>query len=149
MEKEKNDEKSPRGVLEACMKSLESKNTPPKPMVSKDNAPKHGEPQKSRFSSKAIWGSLFKKWRNKPLKRIPSINPFAQKMTGRKSKSSRENPILKELCKFKSSLATFTISDLKAATDDFSEGVLSLTRSLANDFSFRPLVHYIWRIQCI
>ncbi|KAK7269290.1 hypothetical protein RIF29_22013 [Crotalaria pallida] len=113
LEKEKEDEASPRGVLEACIRDFDYEHQPP-------------EPETSCSSSKAQshWGKFLKLWRKKSLKRMPSLQSLhpigVPKIPKWKSKSSRENHALNNLCNFRSSLVTFSLSELRSATDNFS-----------------------------
>ncbi|XP_062084639.1 receptor-like cytosolic serine/threonine-protein kinase RBK2 isoform X2 [Humulus lupulus] len=109
MEKGKQDATSPRGVLDAC--------------DSRTNK-FFGENSKLKFSiSRGVfyWNKLFKLWNRKSIKRLASFPPVnVPKTPKRKSRSARENPLFCTLYDFKTSLVNFTISELQAATNNFS-----------------------------
>lgn len=112
LEKEKDDEASPRGVLEACFKGFDPQQQP--------------ELETSCSSSRARshWGKFFKLWKKKSVKRLASFPPIGvPKIPKWKSKSTRENSVLRDLYNFNSSLVTFSLSELRDATDNFSTGL--------------------------
>ncbi|XP_056168110.1 receptor-like cytosolic serine/threonine-protein kinase RBK2 isoform X2 [Syzygium oleosum] len=117
MEKEKLDESSPRGVIEACIRSLEPEAEPPK---------EKSEEQETHCSnSRALshWIKFFTLWKRKSIKRLASFPPLAvPKLSKRKSRSITENitPVLSDIYNFKSSLVHFTFSELQMATNYFS-----------------------------
>ncbi|KVI01707.1 Concanavalin A-like lectin/glucanase, subgroup [Cynara cardunculus var. scolymus] len=111
MEKEKEDATSPRGVLEACIRSFD------KELSSSDADSIKNE---AISQPRSRWFRFFKMWKKSFAKRVPSLPPLAPKPSRRKTMSARENPDV-NLCPFKSSWKVFTISELKAATDNFSE----------------------------
>lgn len=112
LEKEKDDEASPRGVLEACVKGFDAQQ-PPEPETSCSNS-------RARFH----WGKFFKLWKRKSVKRLTSIHSIGvPKMPKWKSRSTRENLVKSNLYNFRSSLVTFSLSDLRNATNHFSHGM--------------------------
>ena len=112
MEKEKEDETSPRGVLEACIRSFD------KELSSSNDADNIKNESVSQPRSR--WFRFFKMWKKGFAKRVPSLPPLAPKPSRRKTMSARENADI-NLCHFRSSWKVFTISELNAATDNFSE----------------------------
>lgn len=114
LEKDKEDEASPRGVLEACVRGFD------------DPASPESETSCSDSRARSHWGKFFKLWKKKPIKRLPSMPPIAinvPKIPKWKSKSSRESQVKSNICKFRSSWVTFSLSDLRSATDNFSHGM--------------------------
>ncbi|WJX13159.1 non-specific serine/threonine protein kinase [Trifolium repens] len=111
LEKERDDEASPRGVLEACVRGFDAQQSP--------------EPETSCSNSRARshWGRFFKLWKRKSVKRLASIPPIGvPRMPKWKSKSTRENCVMSSnLQNFRSSLVTFSLSDLRNATDNFNQ----------------------------
>ncbi|XP_057998755.1 receptor-like cytosolic serine/threonine-protein kinase RBK2 isoform X2 [Hevea brasiliensis] len=107
MEKEKQ-VPSPTGVIEACLENLDSGS------VSPESSQKELEVGGSRARSN--WSRFFKLWKKKSLKHLASFTPLPT----RKSRSARENPVLRDLFKFKSSLENFTLAQLQTASDNFS-----------------------------
>ncbi|KAJ4840718.1 hypothetical protein Tsubulata_023670 [Turnera subulata] len=113
---------SPRGVIEGCLQDLE--------------ASAHSSKQSNRESKLKLpsaralsnWSRFFKSWKRAALKRLTPSNPpppeSEAEATNRKSRSSRENPKLRDLYNFKSSLKNFTFSELKTATNNFSQANL-------------------------
>ncbi|XP_050890095.1 receptor-like cytosolic serine/threonine-protein kinase RBK2 [Lathyrus oleraceus] len=111
LEKDKEDEASPRGVLEACVRGFD------------DPASPESETSCSDSRARSHWGKFFKLWKKKPIKRLSSIPPIAinvPKIPKWKSKSTRETQVKSNICKFRSSWVTFSLSDLRSATDNFS-----------------------------
>ncbi|KAI4301848.1 hypothetical protein L6164_035088 [Bauhinia variegata] len=109
LEKEKDDDSSPRGVIEACIQGRDS--------------PKSPEVQNGCTTlSHWTWSKFFKVWKKKSIKRIPSFPPIGvPKMPKWKSRSTRENnPVLTEIYNFKSSLVNFSYHELKNATNNFA-----------------------------
>ncbi|KAH7867152.1 hypothetical protein Vadar_029517 [Vaccinium darrowii] len=115
MEKEKEDSSSPRGVLEACIRGLDTGADSPNTHVS-DLKTSSSNPH-----SLSRWRVFFKLWKKSSIKRLPSFPPLAvpKIISSRKSRSMRENGNA-DLCCFKSSWKNFTFSDLKIATNNFS-----------------------------
>ncbi|CAK8572411.1 unnamed protein product [Lathyrus sativus] len=106
------EEESPRGVLEACVRDFENRESP------------ESETSCSDSRAQSHWGKFFKLWKKKSVKRIPSIPPLAinvPKIPKWKSKSSRDIYVKNNLCKFRSSWVTFSLSDLRSATNNFSQ----------------------------
>ncbi|PSS19630.1 Receptor-like serine/threonine-protein kinase [Actinidia chinensis var. chinensis] len=115
MEKEKEDNSSPRGVIEACIRGLDTGAGSPKTDVLK--------PKVCSSNSQALsrWRGFFKLWKKSSIKRLPSFPPLAvPKISRRKSKSVREN-VDADFCYFKSAWKNFTFSDLQSATNNFSQ----------------------------
>lgn len=114
LEKDREDEASPRGVLKACVRDFE------------DCASPESETSCSDSRAGSHWGKFFKLWKKKPVKHLPSIPPLpinVPKLPKWKSKSSRESYVKSNICKFRSSWVTFRLSDLRSATNDFSQGI--------------------------
>lgn len=109
LEKEKDDEASPRGVLEACVKGFGAQQLP------------ESETSCSNSRARSHWGKFFKLWKRKSVKRLTSIPSIGvPKIPKWKSRSTRENLIPGNLYNFRSSLVTFSLSDLRNATNNFS-----------------------------
>ncbi|GFY94838.1 protein kinase family protein [Actinidia rufa] len=115
MEKEKEDNSSPRGVIEACIRGLDTGAGSPKTDILK--------PKVCSSNSQALsrWRGFFKLWKKSSIKRLPSFPPLAvPKISRRKSKSVREN-VDADFCYFKSAWKNFTFFDLQSATNNFSQ----------------------------
>lgn len=111
-EKEKNDEASPKGVIEACFQDFESKITPhdsPKAEVGCVNS-----------GALSNWSKFFKLWKRRSGKHRASLPLHAQILSKKSSRSAKENPVLRDLYNFKSSLENFSLPELLAATDNFN-----------------------------
>ncbi|GLT90382.1 hypothetical protein SLE2022_083170 [Rubroshorea leprosula] len=118
LEKERQDQSSPRGVLEACLGVIDSNSDSP------DNG-LMASPVRCANSGNSSWSRFFKAWRKRSRqakdKHLVSFPSFVvPKISRRKSRSSRENPVLRNLYSFKSSLQNFSLLELQAATDNFS-----------------------------
>ncbi|XP_020540238.1 receptor-like cytosolic serine/threonine-protein kinase RBK2 isoform X2 [Jatropha curcas] len=114
-EKERQDGYSPTGVIEACLEGLESTSIPP------DIPKKEAQASSSKSRAQSHWGRFIRLWKKRSLKHLNFFSPLPMpKLPIRKSRSSRENPLLRDLYKFKSSLEDFTLSQLEAATNNFS-----------------------------
>ncbi|KAK9292207.1 hypothetical protein L1049_020169 [Liquidambar formosana] len=121
MEKERLDGLSPRGVLEACIRGLESE----KGSSKADNS----ETETLCLNSKGVsnWRRFFTLWKRGSIKRLPSFPPLAMsKVSKRKSKSAIENvhPGLNPFIdtnsyNFEQTWKNFTFSELKTATNNF------------------------------
>ncbi|XP_019451541.1 PREDICTED: receptor-like cytosolic serine/threonine-protein kinase RBK2 isoform X2 [Lupinus angustifolius] len=114
LEKEKEDEASPRGVLESCIRDFEP-----------EHQPDESETSCSSPRAQSHWGNFFKLWKKRSLKRLPSSlqtlpSIGVPKLPKWKSKSTRENHSLNNLYNFRSSLVTFSLSELRNATNNFS-----------------------------
>ncbi|XP_017438111.1 receptor-like cytosolic serine/threonine-protein kinase RBK2 [Vigna angularis] len=114
LEKEKENVASPRGVLEVYMKDFDSR------IFTK--------PEKSCSSTRAHsnWTNFFKLFKKKSFKRLGTLsNISVPKIPKWKSRSTRENHALSKLCNFNSSWVTFSLSDLRKATNNFdSENII-------------------------
>ncbi|KAL4637258.1 hypothetical protein ACB092_03G065100 [Castanea dentata] len=111
MEKEKEDVSSPRGVLEACIRGSESDS----------GSSKNNSTEIEIRGPSSSWSRFFKIWKKGPIKRLASFPPLGVPKTSQgKSKSSRENSELSNLCNIKSSLVNFSLSELQTATQNFS-----------------------------
>ncbi|KAL7003020.1 non-specific serine,threonine protein kinase [Sarracenia purpurea var. burkii] len=114
IEREKEDCSSPRGVLEACIRGLDPGTDPSENDISKSK-------MSSNSHALSRWRGFFKLWKKSSIKRLPSFPPLAvPKISRRKSRSVREN-VDADLCHFKVSWKNFTFSDLKIATNNFSQ----------------------------
>ncbi|XP_059652572.1 receptor-like cytosolic serine/threonine-protein kinase RBK2 [Cornus florida] len=115
MEKEKKDGFSPRGVLEACIRGLETESDSLKPNTS-DNATHSAKSQ-----TPSQWRKFFRLWKKSSVKRMPSFPPLSvPKISTRKSRSVRQC-VDSDLSHLKSSWKVFTLSDLQTATNNFSQ----------------------------
>lgn len=113
MEKDKPDESSPRGVLDACTRDSQSNKS------SRENSKSKSSQSGGLFN----WSKLMRLWNKKSIKRLASFPPVnVPKISRRKSKSERENPQFCILYNFQNSLVSFTFSELQTATDNFSAG---------------------------
>ena len=117
MEKDK-DEVSPRGVLDAWARFSDSNKS-------------SGESSKEKSSLSLSggvfqWGKLLKIWKSKSIQRLASFPPTRMlKNSKGKSRSEREDPLFCTFFDFKSSLVSFTIAELEAATNNFSSGIVT------------------------
>ncbi|KAB5529356.1 hypothetical protein DKX38_019437 [Salix brachista] len=113
MERERQDGSSPRGVIEACLKGLESNSDSTKNSTAESEVP--------RSKAHLNWSRFFKSWKRFSLKNLPSfIPPPVPKEPKCKSRSTRENTVLRNLYNFKSNLQHFTFAELKMATNNFN-----------------------------
>lgn len=111
----KDNESSPKGVIEACMSNGE-------------NEPKSSESNGSQAvvcspnpRAQSGWNKFFKMWKRSTFKRLPSFPPFSMpRLSRRKCKSMRENVDM-NLCPMKPSWKFFTLAELKTATNNFSK----------------------------
>ncbi|CAL1381980.1 unnamed protein product [Linum trigynum] len=113
MEKEIQDVSSPRGVIEACLNGWEP-----------DSEASNQELQVSKQAhskTHSHWRKFFKVWKLRPVKRLTALAHPTMPKAPRRSRSVRENPVLRDLYNFKSSLRNFTYPELKAATNHFSK----------------------------
>ncbi|CAI9102356.1 OLC1v1000614C1 [Oldenlandia corymbosa var. corymbosa] len=108
MEKEKLDQSSPRGVIEACITDLEKESDSPKKrcLVSTVES-------KSREPSR--WHRFFKLWKQRTIKRLPSFPPLVSRRRSRNERESIDIEFSPGTWK------NFTHSDLKQATNNFSQ----------------------------
>ncbi|KAF8401591.1 hypothetical protein HHK36_012536 [Tetracentron sinense] len=117
MEKESRDVSSPRGVLEDCIRSLESETGSSKASTS------DSEPQPNTRAA-SHWRGFFQLLKTRSMRRLPTFPPLnVSKFSRRKSRSVKENmntPVDSDLCYFKSSWKNFTLSELQTATNNFS-----------------------------
>lgn len=121
MEKERHDMSSPRGVLEACIRSLDLETS-----SSKDSPRDADSPRDSRAVSH--WRGFFNQWKRKSVRRFASFPPLSvPKIPRKKSTSMKENehPVLdsalgSNLYNWKYSWRNFTLSELQTATHNFS-----------------------------
>ncbi|XP_052176549.1 receptor-like cytosolic serine/threonine-protein kinase RBK2 isoform X2 [Diospyros lotus] len=117
IEKEKEDISSPRGVLEACIRGLDTE-AGPREANSSSSEPKFCD---SDSRPHPRWRGFVKLWKKGPIKRLPSFPPFSVPRTSRsKSRNAREN-INANFCYFKSSWKNFTLSELRTATKNFRQ----------------------------
>ncbi|KAG6575032.1 Receptor-like cytosolic serine/threonine-protein kinase RBK2, partial [Cucurbita argyrosperma subsp. sororia] len=125
LEDEAKDESSPRGVLEDCLRSLDSETT-----TSRDSTSDWVVNPDSRNPSH--WKGFFRLLKKGPQMRFQTFPPLAvPKIAKRKSKRIREDmlpavspvrdsSIQSEFCYFKSSWKNFTLSELEAASNNFN-----------------------------
>ncbi|KAL8229391.1 hypothetical protein R6Q57_014291 [Mikania cordata] len=110
MEREREDATSPRDVLETCVRNIEDPNS-----SDADNST-----NESVSHSRSRWLKFFKMWKRSFTKRVPSLPPIASSLSRKKETSTKHNPDV-NLCHFNSSWKIFSLAELKAATDNFSE----------------------------
>ncbi|XP_052191795.1 receptor-like cytosolic serine/threonine-protein kinase RBK2 isoform X2 [Diospyros lotus] len=113
MKKEKEENASPRGVLEGCIADLGTE----------EGSSQIQEPEirSSKLEVLFRWGGFFKMWKRGSKKRSPSFPPLVvPKISRRKSRSARENVDV-GFCYFKSPWKNFTLSELQRATKNFSQ----------------------------
>ncbi|KAH8490993.1 hypothetical protein H0E87_023214 [Populus deltoides] len=111
MERERQDGSSPRGVIEACLTGLESNSDFTRNSTAESEVP--------RSKAHSNWSRFFKSWKRFSLKHLTSPPPVP-KEPKRKSRSTRENTVLRNLYNFKSTLQHFTFAELKMATNNFN-----------------------------
>lgn len=115
-EKEKEDESSPRGVLDELAHGLVNQPASPKPQSSVP------ENHTSNLQAPHHWHKFWKIWKGPKISRLPSFPPLAvPRSSRRKITNSREN--VENLCPVKSTWKNFTLSDLRSATNNFSQGL--------------------------
>ncbi|GMI79549.1 ROP binding protein kinases 2 [Hibiscus trionum] len=69
----------------------------------------------------ANWKKLFKLWKTRSKKRLASIPILSSSKWPRKfGRSAKENPMMREIYNFRSSLQNFSLPELRAATDNFN-----------------------------
>ncbi|CAH2055055.1 unnamed protein product, partial [Thlaspi arvense] len=128
VEKEKQDPKSPRGALEACLtrcsisSSSSSSEDPPPNREAVENADAEARCKNHRASSN--WGKFFKLWKHRSMKRLSSFPPLGGAPTISKPRKNADPHIdgmnLHDIYSFQSSLHSFSIADLQIATDNFN-----------------------------
>ncbi|KAL0537940.1 hypothetical protein IC582_026931 [Cucumis melo] len=127
LEDETKDVASPRGVLEDCSRSLDSETTTSRASTSDWE----GHPDSRNPSH---WRGFFRLLKKGPQMRFQTFPPLkaVPKLTRRKSKRIREDmipvvsPVMDssietEFCYFRSSWKNFTLSELEAACNNFSQ----------------------------
>ncbi|KAJ7978030.1 Kinase family protein [Quillaja saponaria] len=116
LENEKEHPSSPRGVLESCKRGLDSDPASPKNSATKSVT------RCTNSTALTHWSKIFKLWKGKSIKRLASFPPLGvPKLPKWKSRSTRENPELSNIYKFKSSLVNFSLSHLETATNNFRD----------------------------
>ncbi|KAK8493176.1 hypothetical protein V6N12_018629 [Hibiscus sabdariffa] len=114
VKEEKQDESSPEGVIDAFHDGLESNKT------TQDMRPK-GVTGRVGSGALANWKKLFKLWKTRSKKRLASIPILSSsKWSIKFGRSAKENPMMREIYNFKSSLQNFSLPELRAATDNFN-----------------------------
>lgn len=122
MDKEGQDEFSPRGVLDSCIQSLEE------PEMDSSNNTSSPETRFSCSNSKKIsrWHGILNMWGRKSMRRLPTFPSFMSKESRRK-RSERDSmplglyrPDDKSFSYFRSSWKNFSLRDLQSATNNFS-----------------------------
>ncbi|XP_015570421.1 receptor-like cytosolic serine/threonine-protein kinase RBK2 isoform X2 [Ricinus communis] len=114
-DKNRRDGSSPTGVIEACLNDFESGSGSAEP------ADKEPEVENSNVRAHSNWSRFFKLWKRRSIKRLTSFTPLpVPNVPTRKSRSTRENPELRDLFKFKSSLKDFSLAELETASNNFS-----------------------------
>lgn len=125
MEK-KEDASSPVGVLEDYFKSEESESCSSKDPASDAEAAQNVSKAASR------WRGFFQLIRSRSKKSLATLHPLGVlKLSMRRSNSMRENIISNlfansDSSSFKSPRINFTLSELQAATNNFSQGLCSV-----------------------
>ncbi|KAI8025123.1 Receptor-like cytosolic serine/threonine-protein kinase RBK2 [Camellia lanceoleosa] len=115
MEKEKEETSSPRGVLEAFIRGLDTEAVSPNPNILQRQI------HSSNSQALSRWRGFSVLWKKSSIKRLPSFPPFAvPKISRRESRSVGEN-VDTDFCYFKSSWKNFTFSELLTATNNFSK----------------------------
>ncbi|CAN8269891.1 unnamed protein product [Cochlearia groenlandica] len=121
VEKEKQDPRSPRGTLEACLTQC-SISSPEEPPPSKETNSGNVKCKNHRATSN--WGKFLKLWKRKSIKRLSSFPPIRGATSfSRRNKTADphiDGLILHDIYDFQSSLHNFSISDLEIATDNFN-----------------------------
>ncbi|TYI57742.1 hypothetical protein E1A91_D11G303000v1 [Gossypium mustelinum] len=111
----KKDGSSPKGVIEASLEGLESD------IASPEDSPK-AEVRCAHAGALSNWRKLFKLWKRKSEKPFSTFPQLAVPRLSRKNnRSKQENPMLRKLYNIKSSLENFSLSRLRAATDNFNQ----------------------------
>lgn len=129
VEKEKQDPKSPRGALEACLTrssiSSSSSDDPPPNREASDNADADTDAQCKNHRASSNWGKFFKLWKRRSMKRLSSFPPLSGAATSisKSNKTHIDGMVLHDIYDFQSSLHNFSISDIEIATDNFSPGI--------------------------
>lgn len=115
-EKEKQEDSSPREVLDVHAKDLESETT------SHEDSVKESE-DSCKHPRASQWRNFFKLWSKKSMKRLASYPPLGvpriQKVEDR---SERENHLLSDINNIKPSMVNFKFTELQTATNNFSDG---------------------------
>ncbi|XP_050204048.1 receptor-like cytosolic serine/threonine-protein kinase RBK2 isoform X2 [Mercurialis annua] len=107
--KEIPDGSSPTGVLDACFHELESINDSPE--INNKETEVEG----------SNWSRSFKVWKRKSIKRLTSFPPLpVANVVATKSRSTTDNPELRDLFKYKSTLQNFSLAELETASNNFS-----------------------------
>ncbi|XVF31268.1 hypothetical protein REPUB_Repub16aG0131000 [Reevesia pubescens] len=116
VEEEKKVGSSPKGVIEACLElGLESDITSP------NESPKV-EIRCTHPGALSNWKKFFKLLKRRSGKHLVSLPPLTvPKLSRKSSRSTKENPVLRDLYNFKSSLQNFSLPELRAATDNFNQ----------------------------
>ncbi|XVE62939.1 hypothetical protein DITRI_Ditri06bG0159500 [Diplodiscus trichospermus] len=112
-EKETKEGSSPKGIIEACIQGLESD------IASPDVSPK-ADIRCVHSGALSNWKKFFKLWKKRSRKNSSSFPPLAPKLSRENNRSTKENPVLRDLYNFKSSLQNFSLAELRAATDNFN-----------------------------
>ncbi|CAE5966183.1 unnamed protein product [Arabidopsis arenosa] len=126
VEKEKQDPKSPRGALEACLTrssiSSSSSDDPPPNREASENADADTDAQCKNHRASSNWGKFFKLWKRRSMKRLSSFPPLsgAAPSISKSNKTHIDGMVLHDIYDFQSSLHNFSISDIEIATDNFS-----------------------------
>ncbi|XP_077232389.1 receptor-like cytosolic serine/threonine-protein kinase RBK2 [Tasmannia lanceolata] len=127
-EKEVVDGSSPRGVLEDCMRSLESETSSSKPSTSSYSESLASPTVPSQ------WRGFFRLWRERSMRRLSTFPPRGVPKIHKRNRSNRENQTTEptlcnnlETCCFKPSWINFSHAELREATNNFSsENVIGM-----------------------
>ncbi|KAE8678143.1 Receptor-like cytosolic serine/threonine-protein kinase RBK2 [Hibiscus syriacus] len=114
-EDDKKDGSSPTGVIEG---SFELGSEPD--LTSPADSPK-AEIRCSHPAAISNWRKFFKLLKRKSDKHLHTFPLFpVPKLSRKNNRSTKESPMLRDLYNFKSSLENFSLSELRAATDNFN-----------------------------
>lgn len=117
-EKEKPDESSPRGVIDAFERDAQANK-------SFNENSKTSSPQSRRVFN---WSKILKLLIKKSVKRLASFPPVGMPRLSRgkstRSKSSKEGQMFCILNNFENTVVNFTYAELEAATNYFSAGMI-------------------------
>lgn len=114
LEMEKNGESSSRGVVEGCACDLSDER------VSTKTTSTTAKNQWSNWQATSNWRRLFKLWRGRTMRKLPSFPPFGSRTSRSKSMRSTGD-IATDFRPIKSSWNEFSFSELQAATNNFSQ----------------------------
>lgn len=144
LEREKADDFSPRGVLEACKEhhhhqGLENETASPKARISCHD---------SRIINSSIsnrWHRFWKLWRAPKLNRLTSLGSLSGPKVPKRGSREHADDVSPKKCSWKN----FTLSDLCSATNNFSRGpdclLLALYYTMLSLYSSPVFVFRLYR----